>query len=565
MLAVFSMVFAGCLGGGSGPRPAAESAGAPTRGGELEVFVPGGFDTIDMASGAAVVNNLLLTSVHRTLYSWRPESGLALRPDLATGPPEISADKRTITVRIRGGVRFSPPVHREVVAGDVKYGVERLFTKGVLSPFAPLLFGDLEGVAAFRSGAAADISGIRVPDDRTVVFRLTQPTAGTFAELSLQLTPPTPKEYAQRFDRRTPSTYGRHQVVTGPYMFEADDRGLVTDEGYRPGVGARLVRNPNWDAATDDRPAYLDAIRFKLGFDDAALATRLVLKGPARSTAAFPPPPQMFAKRDQRDRDQLLSEGLFAQQLSLALNTARPPFHDRAVRLAAMHAIDRSALARGLGGELYGRPASHFIPPDLPGFAESGGDRGDPALVPPPAGDPARARKLLEGSGTAARRPVIDLGVSQVFKAVGEAVQAQLGEAGFRVRLHTFAPENTNAYCGRPASAPDACIHSFQSPGDPALFFGLTFSSAAITPAISTNFAYLRSRAVDAAIRAAKEAVGREARALAWAEANRRVLREVAAVPLVWSTRPVAHSRDVRGPALIDLHYPYVSLDQSGR
>jgi ABC-type transport system substrate-binding protein len=37
-------------------------------------------------------------------------------PDLAAGPPQVSPDAMTITVKLRRGVRFSPPVNREVTS-----------------------------------------------------------------------------------------------------------------------------------------------------------------------------------------------------------------------------------------------------------------------------------------------------------------------------------------------------------------------------------------------------------------------------------------------------------------
>ena len=39
--------------------------------------------------------------------------------------------------------------------------------------------------------------------------------------------------------------------------------------GYTPGSVIKLVRNPNWDASTDYKPAYLDSITIKQGSDPA--------------------------------------------------------------------------------------------------------------------------------------------------------------------------------------------------------------------------------------------------------------------------------------------------------
>ena len=62
-------------------------------------------------------------------------------------------------------------------------------------------------------------------------------------------TVPVPKDYAQKYDKGKQSTYGEHQVFTGPYMIENDGKGNIT--GYKPGKKLTLVRNPSWDK--DDR------------------------------------------------------------------------------------------------------------------------------------------------------------------------------------------------------------------------------------------------------------------------------------------------------------------------
>ena len=71
-------------------------------------------------------------------------------------------------------------------------------------------------------------------------------------------TVPVPKDYAQKYDKGKQSTYGEHQVFTGPYMIENDGKGKIT--GYEPGKRLTLVRNPSWDKETDFKPAYFDRI-----------------------------------------------------------------------------------------------------------------------------------------------------------------------------------------------------------------------------------------------------------------------------------------------------------------
>ena len=48
-------------------------------------------------------------------------------------------------MKIRTGVKFSPPVNREVTSEDVKYALERGFLKTVNGPYVGAYMGDIEG------------------------------------------------------------------------------------------------------------------------------------------------------------------------------------------------------------------------------------------------------------------------------------------------------------------------------------------------------------------------------------------------------------------------------------
>jgi ABC-type transport system substrate-binding protein len=65
-------------------------------------------------------------ATQRPLYSFKP--GQEDPPDSAASRPQISGDIETITVKIRRGVTFSPPVNREVTSRDAKYAFERFFS-----------------------------------------------------------------------------------------------------------------------------------------------------------------------------------------------------------------------------------------------------------------------------------------------------------------------------------------------------------------------------------------------------------------------------------------------------
>ena len=69
----------------------------------------------------------------RTLYGYNlsgpPDQVTAPVPDIASGPPQLSDDRRTYTFTLRPGVRYAPPVDREVTAQDFITAIQRLYDK----------------------------------------------------------------------------------------------------------------------------------------------------------------------------------------------------------------------------------------------------------------------------------------------------------------------------------------------------------------------------------------------------------------------------------------------------
>ena len=255
------------------------------RGGTLTVVSLEGSPDLDPARINDVYGTMISRARQRTPYTFRPDL-IGLQPDLAEGPPEISDDSRQVTITIRSGVHFSPPVNREVTARDVAYGIARGFLPRVDSPPAHLYFGDVEGVAAVEAGRRTIPSGLVTPNNRTLKIRLSAPTGRLVAEaLTLPLAAPVPPEYAGRFDRLPRSTYGRHQVFTGPYRIAAGRAGLL------PAADApriTLVRNPSWDAGEDFRPAFVDRIVLEQRWPGPAALARRVLDGRAAVTGNEP-------------------------------------------------------------------------------------------------------------------------------------------------------------------------------------------------------------------------------------------------------------------------------------
>ena len=152
-------------------------------------------------------------------------------------------------MKLKKGVKFAPPVNREIQAKDIKYAFERAFTKNVPNQYTTY-FNFIEGVPEEAAGKLQGHLGHRgrPGDPYKITFKLdaSRRASGFAAFLVMPVTTPVPKEYAEKFDKESPSTYNENVVSSGPYMVENDAEGKLI--GCKAGKSIQLVRNPNWDA-----------------------------------------------------------------------------------------------------------------------------------------------------------------------------------------------------------------------------------------------------------------------------------------------------------------------------
>src|SRR4051812_1544424 len=378
VVGALALVIAAC--GGSDNNGAASSSSSSSganqetggkQGGVLRQLGSTDVDYIDPGHTYFTAGYQVAYVTQRPLYSFKPGETTPV-PDVAAAKPEISNDLKTITVKIKPNVKFSPPVNRAVTSKDIKYAFDRFFSANVGGQY-PSYFSALEGVPSTPTKGVKSISGVTTPDDQTIVFKLSRPEAvSVSAALVMPITMPVPEEYASKFDAKSPSTYNTHVVATGPYMVKNDAQGNTV--GYESGKSIDLVRNPNWDKSTDFRPAYLDEIKMTTNATDASVSAQQVLTGSHMSLDSDPPAAQL--------RDAVTNrKGQYVQVPSggyryLPLNTTIKPLDNINVRKAIVAAFDREAVRRVRGGKFIGDIATHILPPGIPGFEEAGGLKG---------------------------------------------------------------------------------------------------------------------------------------------------------------------------------------------
>jgi len=526
------------------------------RGGKLTVLSAGDVDFLDPGKTYYVYTMGILNALHRGLYAYLPNDTKKPVPDLAAADPEIAPDGRTVTVKLRKGVMFSDPVDREVTSADVKYAIERAFTSAVSNGYVFTYFGDLVG-APEEPGDYREIRGIETPDDSTIVFELREGTGAALAgALAMPISIPVPKEFAQRYDRTAPSTYGeQHAVYTGPYKVEGDAQGKVT--GFTPQQRIRIVRNPQYADVEDFRPAFLDAVEIQAGNEENATATRRILSGESMASGDSQAPSHQLERLLESNKEEL-SVVPGGGWRAISLDTARPPFDDLDVRKAVIAGFDRAAARQQRGGEALGPIAQHWIPPGMAGFEESGGPEGWPEFdwMAKPEGDRALAAEYFRKAGHASgkyegsERLLLVSDNAEPDKSIAQITERQLNEMGFETKLRLVTRDTMlTRFCQVPAADVHVCP-SFgwgQDFYDPQTVLDPTFNGENILEAANVNWPELDDDGVDAAIEKAKATVEPAARARAWAEANKRVVAQAPAIPYMWDYQSAVASPNVRG------------------
>jgi peptide/nickel transport system substrate-binding protein len=381
-----ALVAAGSVALGSA---APDSQSASLAGGTYRVGWEGDYDGLYWDAGfdptgetslgsSGIYSNLLV----RTLVGYDHVAGPAgqrLVPDLAVSVPVPTDGGRTYTFRLKRGIRFGPPVEREIMSKDVRYAIERLARPRNGSLFARA-FADIEGFGAYRKGRATSISGIVTPGPKTIVFHLTRPAADLPFRLALPAAGPIPAEVARCFEGK-PGAYGSYLVSSGPYMIEGAELAEAGScAALEPLSGLTqtrltLVRNPRYDPKTDSRAArenHPDRFVFVAETQNRVLGQYIAeivrrLNAGELEDAYQPSFWPVVAERYGPAARKLgrLRVNSWGELLSISLNLTQPPFDDVHVRRALAWVLDRAALRDEYGGPLAGPIARHVLPDEL--------------------------------------------------------------------------------------------------------------------------------------------------------------------------------------------------------
>jgi peptide/nickel transport system substrate-binding protein len=534
-----------------------QSADEGKKGGKLTVLSAGDVDYMDPGKTYYTYAIGIINAVHRGLYAYLPGDTTQPVPDLAADMPEISEDGKTVTVKLKPGVMFSKPVSREVTSKDVKYAIERAFTAAVANGYVGVYLGDLKG-APEPGGDYKEIPGIETPDDQTIVFNLTKGVGAAVAgALAMPISVPVPKEYAEQYDKETPSTYGEgHAVYTGPYMVESDAEGKAT--GYVPGKLIHLVRNPDYAAVDDFRPAFLDEIEIQGGNDDTAVATRRILSGESMASGEIEPPASQLKRLLESNKTELSAVPGGGWRM-ISMDNSRPPFDNIDVRKAVIAGFDRNAARQQRGGEALGPIAQHLIPPGMNGFEQSNGADGwvdEMDWLAKPEGDRALASEYFKKAGMSSGKyegsetVLIVADNAEPDKSIAQITEQQLNEMGFQTKLRLVTRDTMfTKFCNVPDSEAHVCpsVGWSQDFADPQTMLDPTFNGENIIPSQNSNWPEMDVPEINQQINEAKLVTDPDERATAWAAVNKAIMEQAPTIPYMWDYQTVVASPNVRG------------------
>ncbi len=349
--------------GGVGARQG--SGGTPSAENVLRLPMPEEPTRWDPASVQDGPTIELLMHVVEGLVQWSPDNQVV--PALAE-LPEITNGGRTYTFKLKGGVRFHNG--RALTAADFVYSINRALNPSTQSEVAATYLNDIVGAREVLDGKSMAATGLKAPDERTLVIEIDRPKPYFLAKLTYPTAYVVAREGVEQ--GRGQVTEPAHLIGTGPF----------TVAEYLRGHSITLAANPTYH---EGRP--------KL----ERITRRIVRSAETRR--------QMFDNDEldlvdvpmsdyERDRNEAELQPLIHQfdrpsVYYFAFNERFGPFRDRRVRRAFAMAINRDRIVKEV---LLGLPirAEGILPKGVPGY--------DPAFKGVPF-DPSQAKRLLAEAG----------------------------------------------------------------------------------------------------------------------------------------------------------------------
>ncbi len=365
--------------GGTGP--AIINGGYTTKGGTVNLLQQADFDHLDPVQNYVTNSGDVGKLIYRTLTVIKDTPGEtpSIQPDLAESLGVASDGGKTWTYKIKHGLKFQDG--SPITAKDIKYNIERQFAQDIYKDGATYPTDTLVNSNNYKGpykDPNKDLTSVQTPDDYTIVFHFTGAQPDSDWMWSLFYSAPVPKA------KDTKQDYDHEVVSSGPYMIQK----------YTPDKQLILVRNPNWDPATDpNRPALPDKFVITMNIAPETISQRLIAnQGDDQTALSIDNSSDLqagdLAKLRQPDVKSRFVNGAGPCVFYLYLNELK--IKDADVRHAIALAINRQAVITAMNGQLFGSIPSSFMPSNVRGFVPANLGLKD-------TGDTAAAQALLQG------------------------------------------------------------------------------------------------------------------------------------------------------------------------
>ncbi|MFG3438690.1 ABC transporter substrate-binding protein [Nonomuraea sp. NPDC047897] len=410
------------------------------KGGTIKLANSGDWDSLDPADTyyGYSWNFIRLYGRALTMFPGKPGAeGAKPVPDLATDLGKPSEDFKTWTYTLRDGLKYEDGT--PITAKDVAYGVARSFDRETF-PNGPTYLNELlnwpkDYKGPYKSKGADFSSAIETPDDKTVIFHLKQPFSGFDYLTQMSVTMPVPEA------KDTGTKYQEHVISSGPYKFEKNEIGK----------GFTLVRNDQWDPATDpNRPALPDRYEVSTNVNADDIDNRLIsgdlhvaIEGTGVQPAALSkvlPDPALKARTDNPTLQRLWYT---------SISPTVKPLDNKDCRIAIQYAADKTGYVAAYGGTTGGEIATSLLPPGIPGYQKID-------LYPSPEGkgDLAKAKEHLAkcGQPNGFETNISYRAERDKEKKTAEALKESLARVGINVTLKPYPLKDYfSLYAGKPS------------------------------------------------------------------------------------------------------------------
>ncbi|ASO20636.1 peptide/nickel transport system substrate-binding protein [Actinoalloteichus hoggarensis] len=496
------------------------NTGETEQGGIVTVLGSVDLSHLDPAMGNDGNVNNVYELIYRQLtdFAFDEETGeLEIVGDLAVGPGEYNEDATEWTYTLKDGLRYEDG--REITSADVKYGIERSLDPALAigSDYHEIIDGATDYPGVYEAPEGLD--SIETPDDKTIVFRLRGPLAGFDAVAATQPFTPFPvgEIAVDQLDQQP--------LSSGPYRVEE----------YTRGERLTLVRNEEWDPATDEtRAASPDGYEFLFGIDANTVDQRM-LSGQGSDANAMASstngmlPASLAQVMSNPELQQRTVRSLPTCTMYLAMNNTHEALSDVRVRQAINHAVDKESVVTATGGPAMAEPAHTMLTPSVP-------ERQEFDLYPT---DQEQAIALLEeaGFGEGDLTLTLDVRALPKWQAQAESVQQSLQAVGIEVELNVIDAATFYEVIATPAQQNDLAITGWCSSwmsGYPLLTS--LFDGESITDTGNTNISQFDEQAINDRFDEIEAIADIDEQNVAYGELDREIMEFAPVVPLVRET-----------------------------